>query len=117
MERDILENGKLSCAAFVSSVLYLNRLIKGVHATVDSTLRDLFEFGWVETDEMMPGSVLVWEKKDFGSGEMHGHVGFYVGDNMAISNGSFNSGIPIKHHYTYKDTRKIDKILWHPELD
>ena len=37
---DILENGNLSCANFVSSILYSYKLIGGKHATVDGTVRD-----------------------------------------------------------------------------
>ena len=43
-------------------------------------------------------------------------MGFYIGNNKAVSNDS-SLGHPIKHHYTYNDTRKIEKIYWHSELD
>lgn len=116
-EKDLLEDGKLSCAVFASAVLYLNKLIKDLHATVDKTKIDLLGSGWKEIDDLQPGAVLIWEKKDFGGGELHRHIGFYIGDNMAVSNGSFNGGVPVKHHYTYNDTRKIENIFWHPDLD
>ncbi len=40
--RDVIENGDLACAYFVSSILTLFRLTKGrVHTTVNETIRDL----------------------------------------------------------------------------
>lgn len=120
-EKDILEDGRLSCAVVLTSIIYLNRLTDDLSSTVDSAVRKLLASGWYETDELKPGAVLVWEKKavqpPHGDGKLHSHIGFYVGGEMAVSNSSFNSGVPIKHHYTYNDTRKIEKILWHPELD
>ena len=119
-EIDILENGQNSCAAFVSWILLALGLIKSPHSTVFSTEKDLKSTDWYETKDLRPGSIIVWEVK---SGTMlgdnkvpHPHMGFYVGDNMAISNDS-SLGYSTKHHYTYDNTRKIDKIYWHPELD
>lgn len=116
-EVDITKDGRLSCAVFVSSILYLHKLIKDVHANVASTEKDMLSFGWKEVKELKPGAVLIWEKKDFGSGGVHGHIGFFVGKEMAISNSSFDKGVPMKHHYTYNGTRKIEKILWHSALN
>ena len=117
-EKDILKDGRWSCAALVSSILYLNKLIKDIHANVESTEKDMLASGWFETEEPKKGAVLFWEKKlGDDDGLMHGHNGFYVGDNMAISNDSKGTGFPHKHHYTYNDTRKIEKIYWHDELN
>src|SRR6185369_5161142 len=80
VERDALENGALSCAVFVSSILYLhNNLLKETwlkftHANVGSTVKDMLEHGWVEVSELKPGAVVVWEKQ----GD-HEHIGFCVG--------------------------------------
>ena len=111
-EKDILENGKLSCAIFVSSILYVFKMIKDPHATVDKTIDDMITLGWYEIEKPKPGAILKWEKQ-----EGHYHIGFYVGGNMAISNDSKDTGFPHKHHYTYNDTRKIEKIYWHKELN
>jgi len=43
--KDITENGNLSCALYVSSLLYLFKLIKDIHATVSGTLGDLKRSG------------------------------------------------------------------------
>jgi hypothetical protein len=119
-EIDILENGKNSCAAFVSWVLLTVELIKRPHATVESTEKDLLASDWVEINEPRPGAVLIWDKIE---GEMlgidnvqHRHIGFYVGNEEAISN-SQETGSPVKHHFTYNGKRKIQKILWHPLLE
>jgi hypothetical protein len=86
-------------------------------ATVESAVKKLVDAGWQEVHQLYPGAVLVWEKKDFGEGQLHSHIGFYLGNNIAVSNSSFNEGVPVRHHYTYDNTRKIEKILWHPDLD
>jgi hypothetical protein len=117
-ETDILEDGKNSCAAFVSWLLLALELIKSPHATVNGTERDIIASGWYEISELRPGAVLFWEKITGAyDGLMHRHVGFYVGNGEAISNSSQNSGFPIRHHATYNGSRKIEKIYWHPDLD
>lgn len=117
-EVDILNNGRWSCNVFVSSILYLHKLVKDVRANVESTERDMRANGWYEIKDLRLGAVLVWEKKlGDDDGKMHSHNGFYVGGDMAISNDSKGTGFPWKHHITYNGTRKIEKIYWHPELD
>ena len=120
--RDILEDGGLSCAVFVSWILLPLNLIKSAHATVAATIKDLKESDWQETVELKPGSVILWEKKvGDEDGKMHDHLGFFIGQDEAISNNSRGTGggerIPHKHHCTYNDTRKIEKIFWHADLD
>jgi len=122
-ETDILENGKNSCAAFVSWILLGVELVKRPHATVEGTEKDLIDSGWYQVEECKPGSILIWESKDpdeklLGKYETeHRHMGFYIGNDEAISNDSKGSGFPRRHHSTYNDTRKIEKIYWHDELN
>jgi len=120
-EVDILEDGTNSCAVFVCIILLGLELIKRPHATVHATTRDLLESGWYEIKELRPGAVLIWEKREGAMLEdkkiPKEHIGFYVGNDEAISNDSKGTGFPWRHSVTYDDTRKIDKILWHPELD
>lgn len=123
---DSLEDGKNSCAVMVSYILYsfnsllefLNkkRWINSIHLTVDSTEKDLLENGWQKIDDLRPGAVIIWERKDGRDGEPHNHIGFFVSGQEAISNDSRGTGFPRKHHITYNDTRKIEKIYWHPAL-
>jgi len=115
-EIDILKDGVVSCAVFVSAVLLNLELIKRPHSTIQGTEKDLVESGWHETSDLNPGAILVWERQVFSDKTAHRHTGFYLGNNEAISNDS-SVGFPRKHHYTYNDTRKIEKIYWHPDLD
>lgn len=125
--KDALEDGKNSCAVMLTSILYsYNPLLeflgkkhwlKFIHLTVASTEKDMLENGWFVIDDLKPGAVIIWEKKDGRDGSPHNHIGFYVGNDEAISNSSKGTGFPWKHHYTYNDTRKIDKIYWHDQLN
>lgn len=112
---DLTENGNLSCAYFVSSLLLIFKLINEVHATVSGTVRDLEKCGWAQIKKPKVGSILVWDKKDFGKGDLHSHIGFYIGKNEAVSNDS-KKGVIEKHHFTYKNTRKIEKIFWNNKI-
>lgn len=121
VEKDLLENGGLSCSAFASSVLYLHNplleflgkphWIKLTHANTKSAVKDMLEHGWYEIKDLKPGAVLVWEEIGFP------HMGFCISETEAISNDSRGTGFPWRHHITYKGTRKIEKIYWHPELE
>lgn len=133
VEIDALDNGKISCAVLVSSVLYLhNQLLEAlgelswihfVHANVPSTTKDMLECGWYEIGEPRPGAVLLWEAR-LGVDDrlMHEHNGFCVSPTEAVSNDSKGTGFPILHPIDRpssvdKNPRKIEKILWHPALD
>lgn len=108
--KDILENGFLSCAFYVSSILYLNGLISTIHCTVDGTVKDMQKSGWQKIKKPVIGSVLVWEKGKDG----HNHIGFYIGKNLAVSNSSTKK-VPTKHNLHYHG-RKIIGIYFHPKL-
>ena len=119
---DIMKNGDLSCAWFVSSLLYLFKLIKDAHATVNGTIKDLQQSGWKKIKKPKIGSVIVWEKIDFGNKDLHKHIGFYIGNNKAISTSNSKKGQPIIHHWTYgikrnKPVRKVKAIFWHKKLN
>lgn len=116
-EKDIFENGMLSCSAFASGILTLSGLMDGPRATVDGFEKALEKNGWVLMKEPQEGSVLIWEGKTFDDGKMHRHAGFYVGDDRAVSNGSNTSGIPEEHHWTYEGTRNVESIWWHRDLE
>jgi hypothetical protein len=98
-----------------------------VHGTIIGTVAAMKTAGWKEVERekvaggkahagpiqaaaLKPGDVIVWSKiKDF-DGKSHGHIGFYFGKKVAISNSTEN-GFPIKHDYTYFGTRGIEKVL------
>lgn len=118
---DITENGNLSCALFVSSVIYWFKLIKNLHATVDGVVKDLEESGWKKVEKPRVGSIIVWEKNDFGGGDLHKHIGFYIENKKAISN-SPKLKHPVEHHCTFgasknKPARKIESIWWNNKLN
>lgn len=122
-EIDIFENGGTACCGHISWILLALELIKHPHAAVYGTEKDMVTSGWYEIKELKPGAVIVWENKmsDRGlQGEKNvelSHLGFYMGNDLAISNDSKGSGFPHKHHYTYNNTRQIKKIYWHDELN
>mgnify|MGYP001587548113 FL=1 len=117
---DILKNGVLSCAVFVSWILKNFDLIKEGHAMVDGTVKDLKKSGWRKIKKPKIGAVLVWEKLNFNDGP-HRHIGFYIKNNVAISN-SLKTKMPAEHHWTFgvkngKPVRKVEEIWWHKKLE
>ena len=109
---DILKDGLLSCAVFVSGVLYLNKMIADTHATVYSTQKDIEKGGWEKVENPKVGDVLVWEAIKWpGNKEARKHIGFYIGNDEAISN-DYGVGNPQKHHLTYgiKNNLPVRKI-------
>lgn len=117
---DILSDGQKSCGYFVSGILLWFGLIKERHATVHGTLKDMEGFGWEKLTEPQVGSVLHWEK-ELGNGEVNEHIGFYTGENMAISTSGKERTV-IEHHWTYGEEngnpkRKVIAIYWHPRLN
>ncbi len=113
VKKDATEDGWLSCAFFVSSILTLLKYIKEIHATVGSTVRDLKDCGWKEIDQPVVGSIIVWKTGEKTNG--HSHIGFYVGEGMAISNDSWKK-CPIKHDWKFDGKREVQTILWNPEI-
>lgn len=114
-KKDVMQNGELSCAFFVSSILVMFGFVEAIHGTVDSTVADLLKNGWEKTKKPKLGSILVWEKVDYGDDSEHKHIGFYSGKNMAISN-SYKLKYPIEHNWRFKGKRKVDHILWNSRL-
>ncbi|MEK9174746.1 MAG: hypothetical protein AAB725_02135 [Patescibacteria group bacterium] len=114
-KQDIMEDGKLSCAFYVSSILAMFKLIYKIHGTVDGTVRDLEKNGWERIQHPEPGSVLVWEEQESSDGKCHKHIGFYVGNDEAISNSS-KLGKISKHNWTFNKSRKVENIFWNKKI-
>lgn len=108
-EFDGLDNGENSCAFYVSSVLTIFKKLKGVHGTVDQTIGDLEESGWVIVDKPEPGDVIIWEQKQFSDG-LKRHIGFYLGKNQAVSTLASKKAVAIHDLYFGNDNRKIEVI-------
>lgn len=111
--QDILDNGSVSCAYFVSSILKIFDLIKTLHLTVQGTEKDLIILKWkqIPINSKIPvGSVLIWERKD-----NHSHIGFYLGKEKAISLWTYHN-FPIIHHWTYNNSRKVIKAYYNSKI-
>ncbi len=119
---DVLKNGDLSCAFYVSSLLHIFGLIDRAHFTVDGTEFAMKNAGWVEIKKLKPGCVIFWEPI-IQDGNHHRHIGFYIGENQAISNRSSLQAVG-EHalHYSGldKDNKrkkaKINRLYWHKSL-
>ena len=117
-KKDILRDGDLSCAFFVSSILNQFKLLKGgVHTTVSSTVRDMEESGWEKTEELAPGAVVVWVPQEQADGEVHAHIGFVFDAERAIST-SYIQKTPVEHPIARAGNasspeRAIDAIYTH----
>jgi hypothetical protein len=107
--KDILKNGELSCAFYVSVILRILGLIKEPHATVDGLVKDMENSGWQKIDKLQKGAVIVWEPKNG-----HKHIGFYLGNKKVVSNNS-KKKFPTIHSINYQK-RKIIAIYHHEEL-
>lgn len=117
-KKDIAENGVLSCALFVSSILVMFGLLKSRHATVEGALKYMQKNGWYKIKKPRAGAVLVWEASAESSS--HKHIGFYISKNFAISNSS-NKNVPTRHHWTFGKNninakRRINSIWWNDKL-
>ncbi len=111
-EVEVLRDGDLSCAFFVSSVLVIFGLMGVMHTTVKSTVRDLRRRGWKDIRTPRPGAIVVWGPKKFKSGETHRHLGFYLGDGKVVSNSSARKS-PRVHAWNF---RPVEHILWNEKL-
>ena len=120
---DVLDDGDLSCATYVTGILYLFNLISERHTTVIETLKDLSASGWYELKRPRPGAVIHWGfmKRDDGTQGTHHHVGFWLDPDTAVSNDS-GTRVIWKHHPTYgmlpngEAKRDILAYYWHKKL-
>lgn len=122
-EKDILEDGRLSCAVFVSSILILCGLIegppRGPHSVVKSLIKNLEDSGWKKIRQPRPGAVVIWEPMKIGE-RTNDHAGFFWEKDEAISN-RIEMFAPVKHHWTYgtkngQPVRKVTAVYWHSKL-
>ena len=121
-EVDVLKNGDLACAFYVSSLLLIFKLIDRAHFTVNGTIYAMQQSGWYEIKKPKAGCVVLWHPVIEGS-ESHYHIGFYVGEKQAISNRS-SLGAVGEHplHYSgldkdeHKKAAKIAGLYWHKSL-
>lgn len=120
---DILHDGLVSCAFFVSSILKIFDFIETLHFTVKGTEKDLKKSGWerISVSPKMPkGSIIIWEEKlsidkQSKKREKHYHIGFYIDHEKAVSIWVYHN-FPVIHHWTYNGTRKIIRAYWNPRI-
>lgn len=112
---EVLRDGDLSCAFFVSIILVIFKLIKEIHTTVDGVIKDMQKFGWRKIKKPKIGSILIWQSKVGESGEPHRHIGFYIGNKEAVSN-SDKAKSPQIHNWQFDGKRKVESIYWHEKL-
>jgi len=113
--QDVCENGRKSCATFVSSILYLNNYIDRPHATIETTREKMIEAGWkkVLKNNLKFGDVVIWEKMKIGR-DTNKHIGFVLNKKQAVST-DWKKKKVVKHHITYgvinnKPRRKIIEV-------
>jgi hypothetical protein len=111
-EFDALDDGDNGCAFFVSSVLTIFGKIEHVHGTVANTIEDLQNSSWIEAQTPTIGDVLVWEPKSFANGDMHAHIGFFVGNGKAISMSS-QVGAPVEHDIHFGNEQRVITHIFH----
>ncbi|XKT75278.1 MAG: hypothetical protein ACJKSS_00600 [Patescibacteria group bacterium UBA2103] len=112
--KNILDDGDVSCAFFVSSLLKLFDLVDTPHATVSGLEKDLLRNNWKETTSPTSGTIIVWEKQAQANDDPHEHVGIYLEKNKAISN-SYKKRVPIIHDID-ETKRKIKAFYTHSFL-
>lgn len=124
-QRDILQDGLLSCAFFVSTILNHFKLIDytvAPHTGIEGLIKNMEKSGWTKTDTVIPGAVVVWEPWEMGPNGAHAHIGFYIGNDQVISHRDVDR-MPTEHHVTYgvqedgSPKRKIIAIYTHPKLE
>ncbi len=113
---DIVKGGELACGFFVSFVLHNFKLIGEPHLTVAGTEKDLQELGWQEIgrDNLKEGCVLIWQS-EASDADAHKHIGFYIGNDRAVSTDS-KLGVVSEHHFTFNNSRPIEKAYWFEQL-
>lgn len=108
---EAMRNGELSCALYVTSILKIFDLIAQPEITVHRAIRAMKRRAWKPIARPRKGAVIVWGEEQR-NGEVHKHIGFYIGGGMAISNHSKRRA-PAIHPFAY---RPVTEILWNEKL-
>lgn len=119
---DVLRDGDLSCAFFVSTILKLFGLISEIHTTVAGTVEEMKRTGWKKIPvkgrsasggKLEVGCIVVWAaKRQPPSWEPHKHIGFYIGNGRVISN-DYRKKSPQIRAVNYRAT---ESFWWHKKL-
>lgn len=110
---DVLEDGTVSCAVFVSTLLTMVGLIERPHFIVASVIKDMEASGWQQITRPRPGAVVTWAGND----DNPPHIGIVVeGDDLCIANSSIVR-TPQPGSLTMNDGRQPDAFYWHSDLE
>ena len=60
---EVLDDGDLACAFYVSTILKIFSLIKDLHTTVNGTEKDMVESGWKKIQRPKIGCVIIYAPK------------------------------------------------------
>lgn len=120
--KDVIGNGDLACAYFVSAILVLCELTQGgVHTTVTETLADLVASGWYPIEVPREGCIVVWGEKLCTDGVRHRHIGFCTGVDEAISSRPKDGGLRrhplIETDVSGQVVRPIESLYSHSRLE
>lgn len=117
--KDVTNGGQRSCGYFASAVLVVFGLAYKLRAETQGLLKDMWSHDWYEIKEPRPGAVLVWIPREAETGS-YPHIGFYIGDGVAISHIGGDVCAPAEHDYNYvppkSDHRELHSIWWHDKL-
>ncbi len=108
---DVFQDGNLSCAAFVSSLLTLTTMLSEPRATVASlraVIEESSQWESVDVANVEPGDVVFWATQRFDNGEDHAHVGFVLNSEEAVST-DYKVRAVAKHPLV--GTRVIDAVF------
>ena len=112
--KDILDNGEYSCAVFVSSLLFLARVIDKQRATVESLKKFCdTDKNWkqINPDKVEAGDIIFWEKRKHEDETEHSHVGFALSNTEAVST-SYKEKKVVRHSITDRVINAVYTYLW-----
>ncbi len=109
---EVLENGNLACAFYLTSILKMFDLVKELHTTVTAAENDLIRSGWRDIKRPRIGCVIVYAPRAFPSGRSHRHLGFYIGKGIGVNNNA-TKATPHREAWDY---RPVERLLWHAQL-
>lgn len=117
----VFADSGVASAYHVSSILNSLQLSLGeIRLNILDILADLEVSAWERTKTLSKGAVVVWEPYSYVSGKPRQHIGFYIGNDRAVSNIS-DAHIPTEHDVYFRDEkrhliveRSIVYIFTHP---
>jgi hypothetical protein len=111
---DVLDDGKLSCAYFVSSILFLFSYIERSCATVqtlDRFLQDSKDWKLVGGESIERGDVIIWQEIVFEDNLAHEHIGFALDETDAVST-SYKTKTVVKHPISNQGIKKVYRRMF-----